>query len=104
MDALCEHFSKFINTLKKEREQEESKEISPWLDPIDERKYTTDREILDKYIDLDKSCLMEEEKKEVMDMLYKCKEAFSLRDKIGTCPNIQIDINVTDRSPFFITP
>ena len=24
----------------------------PWLDPSDERKYMTDREILEKYIDL----------------------------------------------------
>ena len=64
----------------------------------------TDKEILDKYIDLDKSCLTEKEKKEVMDMLYKYKEAFSLRDEIGTCPNIEVEINVTDRSPFFIRP
>ena len=39
-----------------------------------------------------------------MDMLYKYKEAFSLRDEIGTCPNIEVDIKVTDRSPFFIRP
>ena len=38
----------------------------------------TDREILDKYIDLDSSCLTKGEKKEVMGMLYKYKEAFSL--------------------------
>ena len=44
----------------------------------------TDQEILDKYIDLEKSCLTEKEKKEVMEMLYKYKEAFSLRDEIGT--------------------
>ena len=64
----------------------------------------TDREILDKYIDLDKLCLTEKEKKEVMDMLYKYKEAFSLRDEIGTYPNLEVEINVTDRSPFFIRP
>ena len=29
-------------------------------------------------------CLSEEEKKEIMDMLYKYRGAFSLRDKIGT--------------------
>ena len=46
----------------------------------------SDREILEKYINLDNTCLTEEEKKEVMDMLYKYKEAFSLRDEIGTCP------------------
>ena len=49
-----------------------------------------DREILDKYIDLEKSCLTEEEKKEVMEMLYKYKDAFSLRDEIGMCPNIEV--------------
>ena len=27
-----------------------------------------------------------------MDMLYKYKDAFSLRDKIGTCPNIEVEI------------
>ena len=37
----------------------------------------TDKEIFDKYIDIDKSCLMEKEKKEVMDMLYRYKEAFT---------------------------
>ena len=41
----------------------------------------SDREILDKYIYLDKSCLTDSEKKQAMDMLYKCKDAFSLRDK-----------------------
>ena len=40
----------------------------------------------------------------MMDMLYKYKEAFSLRDEIGTCPHIQVDIEVTDRLPFFIRP
>ena len=37
-----------------------------------------------------------------MDMLYRYKEAFSLRDEIGTCPNIEVEIKVTDKSPFFI--
>ena len=64
----------------------------------------TDREILEKYIDLKSSCLDKEEKVRVMDMLFKYKEAFSLRDKIGTCPNIEVDIDITDKSPFFIRP
>ena len=55
-------------------------------------------------IDLEKSCLTEKENKEVMEMLYKYKEVFSLRDEIGTCPNIEVEIDVTDKSPFFITP
>ena len=37
-----------------------------------------------------------------MDMLYKYKEAFSLRDEIGTCPSIEVEINITDKSPFLL--
>ena len=39
-----------------------------------------------------------------MDMLYKYRKAFSLRDEIGMCPNIEVEIDVTDKSPFFIRP
>ena len=63
-----------------------------------------DREILDKYINLDNSCLTKAEKKEVRELVYKYKDTFSLRDEIGTCPNIEVEINVTDKSPFFIRP
>ena len=63
-----------------------------------------DKEILEKYIDLDKSCLTKEKKKEVMDVLYKYRDAFSLRDEIGIWPNIEIEIDVTDKSPFLIRP
>ena len=64
----------------------------------------THKEILEKYIDIEKSCLTGKEKKEVKHMLHKYKEAFSLRDEIGTCPNMEVEIDVTDRSPFFIRP
>ena len=64
----------------------------------------SDREILDKYIDLENSCLTKWEKKEVRNLIYEYKNAFSLRDKIGTCPNIEVEIDVTDKSPFFIRP
>ena len=100
---MCEQFNNLINTLKKE-EKLETGEKYPWLDKMDERKYMTDREILEKYINLDNTCLTEEEKKESMDMLYKYKEAFSLRDEIGTCPNREAGIDVTDKLPFFIRP
>ena len=44
-------------------------------------KYMLDRQILERYINLDNTCLQEEEKKGVMNMLYKYKEALSLREK-----------------------
>ena len=34
--------------MKKEREQENFEESYPWLDPSDERKYMTDKQILEK--------------------------------------------------------
>ena len=58
----------------------------------------TDREILEKHINLKSSCLTELEKTQVRNMIYEYREAFSLRDEIGTCPNIEIDIDVTDKN------
>ena len=98
---LCEYFNKFVDTLKKEREQTTSVDKYPWLSSDDERRNRTDKEILEKYIDLGASCLNKEERLKVMDMLYKYQEAFSLRDEIGTCPNIEVGIEVTDKSPLF---
>ena len=101
---LCEYFDKFVDTLKKDREQTTSVDKYPWLNPEDQRRNMMDREILEKYIDLGTSCLNKEEKLKVMDMLYKYKEAFSLRDEIGTCPNIEVEIEFMDKSPFSIRP
>ena len=99
-EKLCKYFNKFVNTLKKEREQKSSEDKYPCLDLDDEWRHMIDKEILDKYINLDTSCLNKEEKKEVIAMLYRYKEVLSLRDDIGTCPNIEVEIDVTDKSPF----
>ena len=63
-----------------------------------------DREILDKYVNVDNSSLTKTEKMQVRDLLYKYKDVFSLRDEIGLCPNIKTEIDVIDKSPFFIKP
>ena len=60
-ETLCEQLNKFVNTLKKEKEETTDK--SPWLDNYDERRNMPDKEILAKWIDLEKSCLAESEKK-----------------------------------------
>ena len=88
--------------MRKEEETSEGK--FPWLEDTNERKYMADREILDKYVNLDNSCLTKLEKMQIRDLLYKYKDAFSLRDEIGLCPNIEIKIDVTDKFPFFIRP
>ena len=43
-------------------------------------------------------------KKTSYEMLYEYKDVFSLRDEIGTCPNIEVNIEVMDNLPFFIRP
>ena len=68
-EKLCDYFNKIVNTLKKEREQKSSEDKYPWLDQDDKRRHMTGEEILDKYIDLDNSCLNKEEKRDIMDML-----------------------------------
>ena len=57
----------------------------------------TDREILEKVVDLSDSDLTKKEKGQLYKVLLKYKAAFSLRDEIGLCPNKPI-------SSFFIRP
>ena len=101
-DDVCDQYNRFVNLMRKEEEKSEGKFL--WLDDTDKRKHMTDIELLDKYINLDNSCLTKAEKEQVRDLLYQYKDAFSLRDEIGLCPNIEIEIDVTDKSPFFIRP
>ena len=102
-NRVCKVFNEMVETVKQEG-KDRQKEKYPWLDDTGERKYVMDQEILDKYIDFRNSCLDALERKQVMEMLYEYKDTFSLRDEIGTCPNIEVNIEVTDNSPFFIRP
>ena len=101
-DDICNQYNRFVNCMRKEEENSEGK--YPWLEDTGERKYIMDREISDKYINLDNSCLTKVENAQVRDLLYKYKDAFCLRDKIGLCSNIEIEIDVTDKFPFLIRP
>ena len=58
-ESVCDQYNRLINTLRKEEQEASvcSKDKYPWLDDSDEREHMTDMEILDKYIDLDSSCL-----------------------------------------------
>ena len=74
----------------------------PWLAKDDPRRYQTDAEILYEKIDLKDSALTKKEKAKLMKMILKYRDAFSLRDEIGECPNLVADIKVIDESPFFV--
>ena len=98
-NKVCKEFNNMVEAVKQE-EKGKQKERYPWLDNTDERKYMMDKEILDTYIDLRDSYLDDSERKQVMEILYDYKDVFSLRDEIGMCPNIEVNREVTDNSPF----
>ena len=39
-----------------------------------------------------------------MKLILRYREAFSLRDEIGACPNLTADMQVIDESSFFVRP
>ena len=80
------------------------KDPYPWLDVDDPRRFQSDEEILYEKIDLSRSALTRKEKSKLMKMIIRYREAFSLRDEIGNCPNLKADIKVIDESPFFVRP
>ena len=92
VDKICADLNRIVEE-KRQEEKNNSKERYPWLED-DERKYMMDKEILDKYINLKDSCLDEKERKQDVEMLYEYKDVFSLRDEIGTCPNIEVNIEI----------
>ena len=76
----------------------------PWLDPTDPRRNMTDEEIIHKYVDLSDSCLNKKDKIKLLKVLCKYKKAFSLRDEIGECPYMEVELELNDTKPFFIKP
>ena len=76
----------------------------PGLAEDDTRRFQSDAEILFEKIDLKDSALTKKEKAKLMKMILKYRDAFSLRDEIGACPNLTADIKVTDKSPSFVRP
>ena len=100
------------NTQLKSRQSKGKKDINmsedndpyPWLDKDDPRRNMTDRECLENYIDLSESDITEREKKNLYKVLYKYKKAFSLRDEIGLCQSMEVELELRDETPFFIRP
>ena len=83
---------------------DKDKDPYPWLAPEDPRRNMTDKEILEKFVDLSDSYLTKKEKEQLYKVLLKYKAAISLRDEIGLCPNMEVELELTDTSPFFIRP
>ena len=75
---------------------QENNDKYPWLAKEDPRRYQTDAEILYEKIDLKDSALTKKEKAKLMKMILKYRDAFSLRDEIGECPNLYEKIDLKD--------
>ena len=54
--------------------------------------------------DLSDSDLDLAEKRSLYKVLVKYKDAFSLRDEIGLCPNMEVELELNVETPFFIRP
>ena len=96
--------SKKTQVSEKQSELGRKSDPYPWLTEDDPRRHQTDEEILYERIDLSNSALSRKERTRLMKMLIKYRDAFSLRDEIGECPNLKADIKVIDDSPFFVRP
>ena len=89
LQAFCVEFNKLTNTPI--REDQKSTDPYPRLAEHDKRKNPSDRKILDKYVNLESSCLTQKKKGKLKEMLYKFKDSLSLRDEMDTCPNIEVN-------------
>ena len=61
-------------------------------------------QIFEDKIKLQDLILTLEEKTKFLDMLETKCEAFSLQDKIGTCPYFEVWLQLRDETPFFVQP
>ena len=64
----------------------------------------TDAEILRMKLNLTKCSLNNKQKEEFLAKLDEFHDVFSLRDKIGTCPFIEVHLKLKDETPFFVRP
>ena len=83
---------------------DKEKDPYPWLEPDDPRRTMTDEEILRKFINLENSHMSKKQKEQFYKMALRYKEAFSLRDEIGVCPDMEVELELKDKTPFFIRP
>ena len=121
-DETCEYFCKLIddhnelcnvvNTKLKRRYDRCETDTNlatkedpyPWLEPNDPRRTLPDQQIIERYVNLTESDRTAREKRTLIKVIMKYRKAFSLRDEIGTCPHMEVELELNDTKPFFIRP
>ena len=76
----------------------------PWLEKDDPCRQMTEEEIIRAKIPLQNSNLNDVEKEKLIELIMENKEAFSIRDEIGTCPYFEVKLQLQDDKPFFVRP
>ena len=64
----------------------------------------TDKEILESIIDYSEACITERQKQALYKTQLKHREVFSLRDEIGLSPNMEVKLELKEKTPFYIRP
>ena len=64
----------------------------------------TDEEILRLKEPFIKCILTATEKERLIKLMLEDTAAFSIRDKIGTCPYFEVKLKLRDDKPFFVRP
>ena len=64
----------------------------------------TDAKILRHKLNLEDSLLNDKSKEEFLTKTDDFHTVFSLKDEIGTCPFIEINLKLKDETPFFVQP
>ena len=62
----------------------------------------TDTEILQMKLNLADCALDEKGKEDFLAKTHNFHDVFSLRDEIGTCPFIQVNLKLKDKTSFFV--
>ena len=68
------------------------------------QRHMTDAEILRQKLNLEDSLLDKKGKEEFLTRTHDFHDVFSLRDKIGTFPFIEVHLRLKDETPFFVQP
>ena len=55
-------------------------------------------------IDLKNSIMTDKQREEFYQVIYDNRDVFSMRDEIGTCPQIQVHLKLWEETPFFVRP
>ena len=53
---------------------------------------------------MSETCITERQKQALYKSLLKYREAFSFRDEIGLCPNMEVKLELKEKAPFTSDP